>query len=155
VAVGARSAVFAPVQDLGLIVVDEEHETSYKNGEAPRYHARQVALVRTRLEQARLVLGSATPSPESMAQVGERLRLLHLPERAGAGKLPPVELVDLRTAPRLKEARAVPWSLRLDEAVTAALARHEQIMLLLTSAARNPAVWACGGDAASAASARC
>jgi len=131
VAVGARSAVFAPVRELGVIVIDEEHEASYKNGEAPRYHARQVALVRSRLEQARLVLGSATPSPESMAQVGERMTLLHLPERAGAGQLPPVEIVDLRTAPRLKEARAVPWSLRLDEAVTAALARREQVMLLL------------------------
>jgi primosomal protein N' (replication factor Y) len=66
VAVGARSAVFAPVRNLGVIVMDEEHEASYKNGEAPRYHARDVAMVRARLEGARFILGSATPSPESM-----------------------------------------------------------------------------------------
>ena len=68
VAVGARSAIFAPVQDLGIIVVDEEHEASYKNGEAPRYHTRDVAAVRARLEGAALVLGSATPSLETMAR---------------------------------------------------------------------------------------
>jgi primosomal protein N' (replication factor Y) len=131
VVVGARSAIFAPVMKLGLIVVDEEHEASYKNGEAPRYHARDVALVRARLEQARVVLGSATPSPETMHRVGPRLRLIRLPERAGAHPLPPVELVDLRSAPRLREAGALPWSARLDAAVVAALARHEQALLLL------------------------
>jgi primosomal protein N' (replication factor Y) len=131
VAVGARSAIFAPVQDLGVIVVDEEHETSYKNGETPRYHARDVALVRARLEGARLVLGSATPAPETMARVGDRLTLLRLPERAGQQPLPPVELVDLRSAPRLAEAGAIPWSERLDQAVATALARKEQVLLLL------------------------
>ncbi|HWA56817.1 MAG TPA: primosomal protein N' [Gemmatimonadales bacterium] len=131
VVVGARSAVFAPVERLGLIVVDEEHEGSYKNHEAPRYQARDVALVRARLEKARLVLGSATPSPESMHRVGSRLALVRLPDRAGAQPLPPVELVDLRSAPRLKEARAVPWSERLDAEVVAALARREQVLLLL------------------------
>ena len=70
VAVGARSAVFAPVQSLGVIVVDEEHEASYKNGEAPRYHARDVAAVRARLEGAHLVLGSATPSLEAWVRAG-------------------------------------------------------------------------------------
>ena len=131
VVVGARSAVFAPVRKLGLIVVDEEHEASYKNNEAPRYHARDVALVRARLEKARLVLGSATPSPESMYRVGSRLALVRLPDRAGAQPLPPVELIDLRTAPRLKEGGAVPWSERLDAEVVAALARREQVLLLL------------------------
>src|SRR5207249_3399201 len=70
VAVGARSAVFAPVVELGIIVVDEEHESSYKNGETPRYHARDVASVRARIESAHLLLGSATPSLESMARGG-------------------------------------------------------------------------------------
>jgi primosomal protein N' (replication factor Y) len=131
VAVGARSAIFAPVRDPGLIVVDEEHEASYKNSEAPRYHTRDVALVRARLEGARYVLGSATPSPESMYRVGDRLLCLRLPERAESQPLPPVELVDLRTAERIREAGAVPWSARLDEGVTAALARAEQTLLLL------------------------
>jgi primosomal protein N' (replication factor Y) len=131
VAVGARSAVFAPVQELGLIVVDEEHEASYKNSESPRYHAREVALVRARLEGARYVLGSATPSPESMHRVGDRLIRLRLPERVGAQPLPAVGIVDLRTAARIREAGAVPWSARLDDEVTGALARSEQVLLLL------------------------
>jgi primosomal protein N' (replication factor Y) len=133
VAVGARSAVFAPVVGPGVIVVDEEHEATYKNGESPRYHAREVAGVRARLEGARLVLGSATPSLESWADAGEgkRLRLVRLPERVGAGKLPPVELVDLRTAPRIAGSGAIPWTEALDAAVTRVLARGEQGMLLL------------------------
>ena len=131
VAVGARSAIFAPVRNLGVLVVDEEHESSYKNGEAPRYHARDVAMVRARLEGARLVLGSATPSPESMQRVGPRLRLIRLPERAGTQPLPPVELVDLRSAERVREAGALPWSTRLDQEVLAALSRTEQVLLLL------------------------
>lgn len=131
VAVGARSAVFAPVRNLGVIVVDEEHESTYKNGEAPRYHARDVANVRARLENARLILGSATPSIETMHRVGPRLRVLRLPERAGAQPMPPVELVDLRTASRVKEAGPLPWSERLDTEVARALAREEQVLLLL------------------------
>ncbi len=131
VAVGARSAVFAPVQDLGLIVLDEEHESSYKNGETPRYHARDVALVRARLEGARLLLGSATPSPETMARAAEGTRVIRLPSRIGARPLPPVEIVDMRAADRVRDAGAVPWSVPLDEAVSAALARSEQVLLLL------------------------
>lgn len=131
VAVGARSAVFAPVQDLGVIVIDEEHESSYKNGETPRYHAREVALVRSRLEGARLILGSATPSPETMSRVGDGVRLVRLRSRVGARPLPPVELVDLKSAPSVDETGAVPWSQALDEAVSAALSRREQVLLLL------------------------
>jgi primosomal protein N' (replication factor Y) len=131
VAVGARSAIFAPVGNLGIVVVDEEHEASYKNNETPRYHARDVAAVRARLEGARLVLGSATPSLEAMALVGTRLAMIRLPVRIGMRPLPPVELVDLRVAPRIVAAAPVPWSERLDEAISAALERGEQAILLL------------------------
>jgi primosomal protein N' (replication factor Y) len=133
VAVGARSAVFAPVRRLGAIVVDEEHEQSYKQGTAPRYHARDVAAVRARLEGARLVLGSATPSLETLKRVqAGAIRRFTLPRRIGDRPLPPVELVDLRTAPRAPvPSGAVPWSEALDGAVETALARDEQVILLL------------------------
>ncbi len=131
VAVGARSAIFAPVRQLGLIVIDEEHETSYKNGEAPRYHARDVAMVRARLERARVVLGSATPSLESQAQAGNTLQLLRLPDRIEQRPMPPVELVDLRNTALVLEAAPVPWSESLDAALGAALANREQALLLL------------------------
>src|SRR5688500_7327487 len=97
IAVGARSAIFAPLRDLGAIVVDEEHESSYKQGEAPRYHAREVAVMRARQEGAVTVLGSATPSLESWVNAHEgKYRLLTLPNRVGGGSLPSVEVVDLR-----------------------------------------------------------
>ncbi len=131
VAVGARSAVFAPLSNLGIIVVDEEHETSYKNGEAPRYHTRDVAAVRARLEGAALVLGSATPSLEIMARAGRDVRVLRLPERIGARPLPPVEIVDLRTAPKVASTGPLAWSEALDAAIVTALARGEQALLLL------------------------
>ncbi|HYT03486.1 MAG TPA: primosomal protein N' [Gemmatimonadales bacterium] len=132
VAVGPRSAVFAPVQRLGAIVVDEEQEASYKQGIAPRYHARDVALVRARLEGARVLLGSATPSLETLhlARTGHA-RSFELPQRIGARPLPPVEVIDLRNAPRVPEARGLPWSTALDEAVRDALTRGEQVILLL------------------------
>ncbi len=96
VVVGPRSALFAPVSDLGVIVVDEEHDSSYKQDEKPRYHARQVALVRGRLEKAVVILGSATPDLESTVRAREgRYTLFSLPERQG-GILPPVEIVDMR-----------------------------------------------------------
>jgi primosomal protein N' (replication factor Y) len=131
VAVGARSAVFAPVRDLGIVVVDEEHEASYKNGESPRYLTRDVAAVRAHLEGAALVLGSATPSLEAMARADDRLRLLRLPERIGARPMPPVEIVDLRVTPKVAGTGAVAWSVALDEAITGTLARKEQALLLL------------------------
>jgi len=97
IAVGARSAVFAPVRDLGAIVVDEEHEGSYKQGEAPRYHAREVAIIRTRMVRGVCLLGSATPALESWANVQRgKFTLLELPERVEGRPLPAVEVVDLR-----------------------------------------------------------
>lgn len=97
IAVGARSAIFAPLSDLGAIIVDEEHEASYKQGESPRYHAREVAVMRAREASAVVVLGSATPSLESWVNAHEgKYRLLTLPTRVGGASLPQVEIVDLR-----------------------------------------------------------
>jgi primosomal protein N' (replication factor Y) len=97
IAVGARSAIFAPLRNLGAIVVDEEHESSYKQGEAPRYHAREVAVVRARTEGAVVVLGSATPSLESWTNAASgKYELLTLPDRAGGAQLPKVAVIDLR-----------------------------------------------------------
>ncbi|MEJ7809684.1 MAG: primosomal protein N' [Gemmatimonadaceae bacterium] len=141
IAVGARSAVFAPIPNLGAIVVDEEHEGSYKNGESPRYHAREVAVLRARHAGAVVVLGSATPSLESW-QNAERGKytLLSLPDRAGAAQLPRVEVVDLR--PLAKPANTSggepppdPFRRvigeRLENALAARLPRGEQSILLL------------------------
>jgi primosomal protein N' (replication factor Y) len=130
VVVGARSAVFAPVANLAAIVVDEEHDASYKHGETPRYHARDVAARRAQLEEARLILGSATPSLDVWA-IRDRVRLVRLPERVSAPRLPAVQLVDLRSAPRVAESGPVPWSEVLDAGVADRLARGEQVMLLL------------------------
>jgi len=133
VAVGPRSAVFAPVQRLGAIVVDEEHEPSYKQGSAPRYHARDAAAMRAQLEGARLILGSATPSLETLSD--ERIVTFALPDRVESRPLPPVEVVDLRSAPRIASPEtppgAIPWSEALDVAISGALERSEQVILLL------------------------
>jgi primosomal protein N' (replication factor Y) len=132
VAIGARSAVFAPVPRLGAIVLDEEHDSSYKQGEAPRYHAREVALRRAALAGATVVLGSATPSLESWAAAAAgSYRLIELPQRVGARPLPPVEVVDLRTAPQRRGSAPVPWTEALDAAVQGCLERGEQAMILL------------------------
>ena len=97
IVVGARSAVFAPLDNHGAIIVDEEHESSYKQGETPRYHAREVAIVRAKNEGAITVLGSATPSLESWSNATSgKYTLLTLPDRVGGGRLPGVEVIDLR-----------------------------------------------------------
>ena len=108
IAIGARSAVFAPVERLGLIIVDEEHEHSYKQEEAPRYHARDVAVVRARMEEAVVVLGSATPCLESFynAQKG-KYRLLEMPTRADDKKMPVVRVVDMRQVARQEKGSAI------------------------------------------------
>lgn len=130
VVVGARSAVFAPVARLGALVVDEEHDPSYKNSEAPRYHAREVALRRARLTGARVVLGSATPSLEVWA-AREKITLVRLPQRVQAPGLPQVRIIDLRAAPLVDGSGAVPWSLELDRLVEERLRGGEQVILLL------------------------
>jgi len=138
IAVGARSAIFAPLANLGAIIVDEEHESSYKQGEAPRYHAREVAIVRARAEGAIVVLGSATPSLESWVNASSgKYHLLTLPERVGGGRLPAIEVVDIRAAmappqsgePNDPFRRVISES--LEQALATRLQRHEQSILLL------------------------
>ena len=101
IVIGARSAIFAPVEPLGLIVVDEEHEHTYKQEEAPRYHARDVAVMRGRMENAVVVLGSATPSLESFYNCRRgKFTLLELPQRVDNQKMPRVRVVDMRQTRR-------------------------------------------------------
>jgi primosomal protein N' (replication factor Y) (superfamily II helicase) len=131
IVIGARSAIFAPVDPLGLIIVDEEHEHSYKQEEAPRYHARDVAVVRGRMENAVVVLGSATPSMESFynAQKG-KYRLLEMPIRADHKTMPIVRVVDMRQVARREKATPI-LSPELKEAIHSRLDRGEQTLLFL------------------------
>jgi primosomal protein N' (replication factor Y) len=129
VLVGARSALFLPYPDLGLIVVDEEHETAFKQEEGVVYHARDMAVVRARLSSAACVLASATPSLESTTNAATgRYAALHLPARHGGADLPDVALIDLRRSPPERGRFLSP---PLVDAVTATLARGEQAMLFL------------------------
>lgn len=131
IVIGARSAIFAPVEPLGLIIVDEEHEHTYKQEEAPRYHARDVAIVRGQMEKAVVVLGSATPSLESYHNCKKgKYTLLELPERVDDQKLPLVRVVDLRQAARGGKGPPI-FSEQLKEAITQRLERGEQTILFL------------------------
>jgi primosomal protein N' (replication factor Y) len=131
IVIGARSAIFAPVDPLGLIIVDEEHENSYKQEEAPRYHARDVAIVRGQMEGATVVLGSATPSLESFYNCGKgKYTLLEMPERADDKKMPVVRVVDMRQT--LRKGNVIPiFSPQLKEAIAQRLERNEQVILFL------------------------
>ncbi len=130
VVVGARSAVFAPVLELGLIVVDEEHDSAYKQDESPRYHGRDVAVMRARLEACPVVLGSATPSVESYANArAAKYRELALPRRIAPLGLPRVEVVDRREVLRAGGEPILSPALR--EALAVRLERREQSLLLL------------------------
>jgi primosomal protein N' (replication factor Y) len=139
IAVGARSAIFAPLENLGAIIVDEEHEASYKQGETPRYHAREVAIMRARADGAIVVLGSATPSLESFTNATtSKYGLLTLPERVGGGKLPRVEVVDLRSRPAPPDGSSGPGTgfsavirEELERALSETLRKREQSILLL------------------------
>jgi primosomal protein N' (replication factor Y) len=129
VVVGPRSAVFAPVRDLGLVVVDEEHETSYKQENAPRYHARDTAIVRAKLASAPVVLGSATPSLESWENARRgRYRLARLRQRPTGALLPTCEIVDL--AEEWRDVKGAPLlSRRLVTLLEEALGRGERAIL--------------------------
>lgn len=129
VIIGARSAVFAPVVNLKLIVVDEEHEPSYKQEDNPRYNGRDVAIMRAAIEGAKVILGSATPSLESWANfVKGKYALAEIKRRAGNGRMPSVRIVDMLE----NEGGPVKiYSQELLSAIGARLRRHEQVILFL------------------------
>ncbi len=129
--VGARSAIFAPVANLGLIVVDEEHENTYKQEENPRYHARDVAVMRGHFERAVVVLGSATPSMESFHNTsGGKFELCRMPDRVDTRKLPTIRVVDMRIE-MIKEKGLTIFSQPLKSAIELRLDRGEQVILYL------------------------
>ncbi|MEL6428190.1 MAG: primosomal protein N' [Planctomycetota bacterium] len=141
VVVGARSAIFAPVHDLGVIVVDEEHEPSYKQGNAPRYHARDVAVMRAKIEGAVCVLGSATPSLESWRNAHQgRYALAKLRARASGRPLPEVEIVDMRGE---RDEKGTPrlFSRRLEDLLKKTLERSEQAILFINRRGFAPVLW--------------
>ena len=131
IVIGARSAVFAPVERLGLVIVDEEHEHSYKQEEAPRYNARDLAVVRGQQEGAAVVLGSATPSMESYHNVQrKKYALLSLTERVDQKNMPLVRVIDMRSAARKEKGISI-FSPQLREAILQRLEKNEQVMLFL------------------------
>lgn len=136
IVIGTRSALFTPLQNLGLVIVDEEHDSSYKQQEGLRYHARDLAVVRARLEQVPLLLGSATPSLESLhnAQSG-RYRLLQLTQRAGHAQLPRLQRLDVRSLP-LDNGLSAP----LLQAMRQTLAAGQQVLVFLNRRGFAPAL---------------
>jgi len=132
VVIGARSAVFAPLAKLGLIVVDEEHESSYKQDTAPRYHGRDVAIKRAQLANAHCILGSATPSLETLAncQSKKHFNMVRLPKRVMSLPMPRMKLVDMRQS-RVTQKGINLISEPLAEALKVTLERKEQAILLL------------------------
>lgn len=130
VVVGARSAVFAPFKDLGVIILDEEHESSYKQEDTPRYHARDVAIWRSEYHKCPVILGSATPSLESYARASKGVyTLLTLTMRAKEQALPTVNIVDMRA--ELKNGNRSMFSVPLADAIREKLEKKEQIVLFL------------------------
>jgi primosomal protein N' (replication factor Y) (superfamily II helicase) len=131
VVVGARSAVFAPCRNLGLVVIDEEHESTFKQESTPRYHARDVAVMRAKLENIPILMGSATPSLESWANAERgQYTLLQLPNRVEDRPLPNVELVDLRHEPR-SSGKFMAIGPTLEHGMREALKSGGQVILLL------------------------
>lgn len=130
IVVGARSSIFAPLKNIGVIIIDEEHETTYKQADNPRYHARDVALWRSQFHNCPLVLGSATPSLESRsrAEVG-RYSLVKMQTRVNQAPLPPVEIIDMTQVMLRETTNEI--SPILKEKITDRLAKKEQIVLLL------------------------
>ncbi|MCU0796576.1 MAG: primosomal protein N' [Akkermansiaceae bacterium] len=132
IVIGARSAVFAPLPDLGLIIVDEEHENSYKQDQVPRYHGRDVAVLRAHLEGATIVLGSATPSLESWQNsLDAKYHLVRLTHRADGQSLPLIRVIDMRLEAKKQKSRDSFLSDRLRNAIEDRLAKNEQTILFL------------------------
>lgn len=131
VVVGARSAIFAPLDNIGVIIVDEEHEGSYKQDESPRYHARDLAIWRGKYHECPIVLGSATPSLESRARAQKNVyQLLVLDERANAqAKLPEIEIIDMRR--EFQQKNSSTFSRLLKEKIQDRLTKQEQTVLML------------------------
>lgn len=129
IVVGARSAIFMPLDNLGIIVIDEEHSTTYKQDNNPRYHARDVALLRGEYNKCPVVLGSATPSLESFARANKGVyKLLTLTKRAGGGTLPKVMVIDMKK--EVKKGNFILSKILMDK-IKEKLDRNEQIILLL------------------------
>lgn len=129
IVVGARSAIFAPLSDIGVIIIDEEHSTTYKQDNHPRYDAKDIAKKRSRYHNCPVVLGSATPSLESFARAGNHVyELLMLTKRAGNSKLPVVNIVDMKE--ELKKGSFI-FSSSLKSKIEEKLEKNEQIILLL------------------------
>ncbi|MFH1479565.1 MAG: primosomal protein N' [Candidatus Omnitrophota bacterium] len=131
IVVGARSAVFAPLTDLGLIVVDEEHETSYKQESVPRYNARDAAIKRSELSNAVTILGSATPSLETFYKAQNKLYVLvELPERIDSRLMPKVDIIDMRDEANRKKTPSI-FSYSLKSWIEKDIAQGKQVMLFL------------------------
>jgi len=144
VVVGARSAVFAPMPDLGVIVVDEEHEPSFKQGNSPRYSARDIAVFRAEQAGAACILGSATPSLETWRNAAEgRYTALRLDERVGGGRLPRVEIVDMCLEKGTSEGPKL-FSHRLEQLLRDRFAKREQSILFLNRRGFAPVLWCPG-----------
>lgn len=140
IVVGTRSAVFAPVEDLALLIVDEEHDSSYKQEETPRYHARDIAVMRAKMSNAVVVLGSATPSLESYFNAKKnKYALIEIPDRVEKRPLPEVEIVDMRMEFQETGHEQV-ISRKLGEEITSRLERREQVMVLLNRRGYSPVV---------------
>lgn len=142
VIVGARSAIFAPCPHLGLIIIDEEHESTFKQQTAPRYHAREVARERARRENIPLILGSATPTLESLLRARRKHEvLLSMPRRVEQRPLPPVVVVDTRNDLHITKGESIGRALRV--AISAALKEEGQVILFLNLRGFSPVLW-CG-----------
>lgn len=130
VVVGARSAIFAPFENLGILIIDEEHETTYKQEESPRYHAKDVAIKRGEYNECPVVLGSATPTLEAYARAQKGVyQLLHLSKRTNEQQMPDIQIVDMRD--ELHSGNRTMFSQKLTDQIKYCIEHQQQIVLLL------------------------